>query len=237
MLVFFLMIISWAPETMQVVLLDGTTVQAQQVSLERSMVCCQMEQGQKMFLSQGMVDWERMKKVSPDVFLTFFPGQSLEPAPRPVIDRKAIVITNEELKALSPRASSSFVEVGGSDDSTDSSDSARSGPIIDKIGIPGQQVDVKDHMEKGRWVVFDFYADWCGPCRQLTPRLEALARKYPDKVAVKKIDIVKWGTPVTKQYGVNSIPYLQLYDENGRKKRDGNGFEVLQYVEKLSKSW
>ncbi|MCB1044541.1 MAG: thioredoxin family protein [Acidobacteria bacterium] len=113
----------------------------------------------------------------------------------------------------------------------------RNGPVIEKIGVPGERVDIRQHMEQDMTVVFDFYADWCGPCRQLTPKLEALARKYPDKIAVKKIDIVRWNTPVAQQFGISSIPYLEVYDASGKKIRNGNGFTVLQYVEKMASGW
>ena len=77
------------------------------------------------------------------------------------------------------------------------------------------RVDLTDHLEPGRLVLFDFYADWCGPCRQLEPHLKSIGSEYASQLVIKKVDIVNWNTPVTQQYGINSIPHLKLFDEDG----------------------
>ena len=80
----------------------------------------------------------------------------------------------------------------------------------------GDRVDVKDHLAVGRLTLFDFYADWCGGCRQLEPHIHRYAAGFPERLAVRKIDIVRWDSPVAEQYGLNSIPHLKLYDERGQ---------------------
>src|SRR6184192_1382052 len=69
----------------------------------------------------------------------------------------------------------------------------------------GAQVDINKHLALGNVTVVDFYADWCGPCRQLAPSLEQLARSDPE-IALRKIDIVNWKMPVARQFNVHSIP-------------------------------
>ena len=78
----------------------------------------------------------------------------------------------------------------------------------------GAQVDINQHLALGNVTVVEFYADWCGPCRMLTPNLEQMAQTDPD-VALRKIDIVRWGTPVTHEFGVNSIPQVDVYNRGG----------------------
>ena len=78
----------------------------------------------------------------------------------------------------------------------------------------GAQVDINQHLALGNVTVVEFYADWCGPCRMLTPSLEQMAQTDPD-VALRKIDIVRWGTPVTHEFGVNSIPQVDVYNRGG----------------------
>jgi len=78
----------------------------------------------------------------------------------------------------------------------------------------GAQVDINQCLALGNVTVVEFYADWCGPCRMLSPSLEQMAQTDPE-VALRKIDIVRWGTPVTQQFNVNSIPQVNVYNRAG----------------------
>ena len=91
---------------------------------------------------------------------------------------------------------------------------ARSGQSVEVISH-GAQVDINQHLAFGNVTVVDFYADWCGPCRQLSPSLEQMARSDPE-VALRKIDIVNWRTAVVQQFNIHSIPQVNVYDRSGR---------------------
>lgn len=56
----------------------------------------------------------------------------------------------------------------------------------------------------------DFYADWCGPCRMLTPILEKLSKEMKGKAVIAKIDIDK-AQRVASDFQVTSIPTLVLF--------------------------
>ena len=67
-----------------------------------------------------------------------------------------------------------------------------------------------DVLKSGGPVLVDFWAEWCGPCKQIAPSLEALAAELGDKVTVAKLNIDE--NPVTPtKYGVRGIPTLMLF--------------------------
>ncbi len=59
-------------------------------------------------------------------------------------------------------------------------------------------------------VLVDFWAEWCGPCKQIAPALEDLAQEYGGKVQVVKVNIDQNpGTP--SKYGVRGIPTIMMF--------------------------
>src|SRR5947207_1418024 len=89
----------------------------------------------------------------------------------------------------------------------------------------GAQVDINKHLALGSVTVVDFYADWCGPCRQLSPSLEQMARSDPD-VALRKVDIVNWRTAVVQQFNIHSIPQVNVYNRGGSLVGTVNGADI-----------
>lgn len=56
----------------------------------------------------------------------------------------------------------------------------------------------------------DFWAVWCGPCKQITPSVEAIAAEYKGKATVGKLNIDDH-TQIPQKYGIRSIPTLLVF--------------------------
>ncbi|XP_017065986.1 thioredoxin-1 [Drosophila eugracilis] len=64
-------------------------------------------------------------------------------------------------------------------------------------------------------VVLDFYATWCGPCKDMESTVKALARKYSTKAVVLKIDVDKFDE-LTERYKVRSMPTFVFLKKDRR---------------------
>ena len=79
-----------------------------------------------------------------------------------------------------------------------------------------------DVLNSSQPVHVDFWATWCGPCRQIAPLIDELAVKYEGKVKVGKVDIDQ-NQDLAEKYGINAIPTLLLF-------KDGEIIERFQGV-------
>lgn len=68
----------------------------------------------------------------------------------------------------------------------------------------------QDVLKADKPVLVDFWAEWCGPCKQIAPALEQIAEELAGQVTVAKLDIEE--SPTTpSRYGVRGIPTMMLF--------------------------
>ena len=65
-------------------------------------------------------------------------------------------------------------------------------------------------LEADKPVLCDFWAEWCGPCKQISPILSELADDYKEKILIAKVNIDE-NPEVPSKYGIMSIPTLILF--------------------------
>ena len=69
------------------------------------------------------------------------------------------------------------------------------------------QADVLDNPKP---VMVDFWAEWCGPCRMVSPILDEIATEYADKIEIVKVNVDE-EPQLAMQYGVTGIPMMAVF--------------------------
>ena len=63
----------------------------------------------------------------------------------------------------------------------------------------------------------DFWAQWCGPCRKMTPLLEQIQAEFKDEIKIYKIDADK-NVNSAKEYGISSLPSVLIFKDGEFKE-------------------
>lgn len=61
-------------------------------------------------------------------------------------------------------------------------------------------------------VLVDYWAEWCGPCKAITPVLEEAAEAYADRIKIAKLNVDE-NAQTPSQYGIRGIPTLMLFKD------------------------
>ena len=71
----------------------------------------------------------------------------------------------------------------------------------------------KEVKESNKTVLIDFYADWCGPCKMMSPIIDEIAEEANNDIKVCKLNVDE-ASDVASEYGIMSIPTLIIF-KNG----------------------
>jgi len=82
-------------------------------------------------------------------------------------------------------------------------------------------------------VLVDFWAEWCGPCKMISPVLEEIAEDHQGKVTIAKLNVDE-NPEIAMRYGVMSIPTLALFIGGVEKKRIIGAMPKRNIVTELS---
>lgn len=130
--------------------------------------------------------------------------------------------------------------------------------FVDMTGktVDGEDVRLSDYVGKGKYVLVDMWASWCGPCRSEIPNIAALYKEYKEKglvvlgiVVWDKVDkareamkelgiswpqLMEVGEQASEKYGVNGIPHIILFAPDGTiLARDLMGEQLKQTVDEV----
>lgn len=88
--------------------------------------------------------------------------------------------------------------------------------------------------QKDKLIVLDFWAEWCGPCRQISPIIEELSKDYEGKAVIGKVNVDE-SSECSGRFGIRNIPTV-IFIKNGEivDKQVGANSKA-SFVEKIEK--
>ncbi|WP_343902995.1 thioredoxin [Arthrobacter rhombi] len=86
-----------------------------------------------------------------------------------------------------------------------------------------------DVLDSSKPVIVDFWAEWCGPCRMLSPILDQIAAEHSEKIDVVKVNVDE-NPGIAAKYGITSIPAVYVF-QNGDHVATSIGAKPKQALE------
>ena len=106
--------------------------------------------------------------------------------------------------------------------------------MSEKIIYVNSTKEFDDLLAKERFVLVDFWATWCAPCRMIAPVIEKLSEQYAGKITVAKVDVDQQ-QELSIRYGISSIPTVILY-KDGKIAQKEIGVKPINSFTKMIES-
>ena len=87
-------------------------------------------------------------------------------------------------------------------------------------------------VNSGKPMVLDFWAEWCGPCRMVSPIIDELAQEYEGRVTIGKMDVDN-NDDVVGQFGVRNIPTILFFKDGKVVDKIVGATSKDKFVEKI----
>ena len=91
----------------------------------------------------------------------------------------------------------------------------------------------QEYVDKGKPMVIDFWAEWCGPCRMVSPIIEELAAEYGDKVNIGKMNVDE-NNEIVSQYGIRNIPTVIFLKDGKLVDKQVGATQKATFAEKIN---
>lgn len=89
-------------------------------------------------------------------------------------------------------------------------------------------------LNSDKLVVMDFWAEWCGPCRMISPIIEELSAEYADKAVIGKVDVDS-NDEITSKFGIRNIPTILFFKNGELVDKHVGAAQKTALVEKINK--
>ena len=106
----------------------------------------------------------------------------------------------------------SAIDAAATIDDAGAADTAAADIVL--VNKPGEMVVIEELLVPGKITIVDFWADWCGACKEVDEKLLVAIAGQPG-IAVRKVDILDDDSPVARHFDIGVLPHIRIYSREG----------------------